>query len=509
VTDTIDRPPDIEAEATAPPTAPSPSGGWARLATVGFLVGALGYLAGWGVVAMILAIVVSIFLHELGHYVVAKRAGMKVTEFFIGFGPRIWSFRRGETEYGLKAVPAGAYVRIIGMSNLEDVAPEDEARTYRAQSYPKRLATVLGGPFANFGIALVLLFVVFAGFGIGRTADWAVEGVVDGSAAAAAGIEVGDRIVAVNDQPIDDFDDLGPAMGQTAGRPTDVTVERGGQEVVLSTVAGWRLNAGGAAAVPPLRDGDRILTVDGETVTTYDDFVEVLGSSTGQARIEFERGAGGYRTTVPVPVVLPDEGAAGFLGIIRGQAPRERLGVVDAGGRTVTEFGNIVVQSVQGVGKVFSPSGLSRYAELVTTSHDSTARQSSEPAIEPLDPNGQAIMSAEEQALQESRPISIIGIVRLGSQAADSGAVLFLMTLILVNIFLGLFNLLPLPPLDGGHAAVATYESIRGRIQHRTYRVDMAKLMPVTYTVLFLLVGLGVSSIYLDIINPVPNPFGP
>ncbi len=238
MTDTIDRPPGLEPPAAAPiqPATPEPTtaGGWARLVTVAVLVGALGYLAGWGVLAMILAIVVSIFLHELGHFVIAKRAGMKVTEFFIGFGPRIWSFRRGETEYGLKAIPAGAYVRIIGMSNLEEVAPEDEARTYRAQSYPKRLATVLGGPMANFAIAAVLLFVVFAGFGLGRTTDWAVEGVVEGSAAAAAGIEVGDRIVAVNGQQIDDFDDLGPAMGQTAGRPTDVTVERGGEEVVLT-----------------------------------------------------------------------------------------------------------------------------------------------------------------------------------------------------------------------------------------------------------------------------------
>ncbi len=261
--------------------------------------------------------------------------------------------------------------------------------------------------------------------------------------------------------------------------------------------------------MPPLGDGDRILSVDGEPVASYDDFAEALATSTGEVRIEFERGAGAYRTTVPVPVDLPEAGAAGFLGIIRGDAPRERLAPVEAAGRTVTEFGSIVVQSVQGVGKVFSPTGLSRYAELVATSHDTEARQGETPAIEPLDPNGQAILSAEEQTLQESRPISIIGIVRLGSQAADSGAVLFLMTLILVNIFLGLFNLLPLPPLDGGHAAVATYEAVRGRIQRRPYRVDMAKLMPVTYTVLFLLVGLGVSSIYLDIINPVPNPFGP
>ena len=138
-----------------------------------------------GVLLFAFGIAASIALHELGHLATAKAFGMKVTRYFIGFGPKLFSFRKGETEYGLKAIPAGAYVRIIGMSNLEEIAPEDEARTYRAQSYPKRLATVLGGPMANFAIAAVLLFVVFAGFGLGRTTDWAVEGVVEGSAAAA------------------------------------------------------------------------------------------------------------------------------------------------------------------------------------------------------------------------------------------------------------------------------------------------------------------------------------
>jgi hypothetical protein len=101
---------------------------------VAIVLVALGYAAAvspW-LFVLIMALLVSIFLHELGHFLVAKRTGMKVTEFFLGFGPRIWSFRRGETEYGMKIIPAGAYVKIVGMSNLEEVAPEDEARSYRA-----------------------------------------------------------------------------------------------------------------------------------------------------------------------------------------------------------------------------------------------------------------------------------------------------------------------------------------------------------------------------------------
>ena len=90
---------------------------------------------------MVIALLVMIFLHELGHYLTAKWAGMKVTEFFLGFGPRIWSFQRGETEYGLKAIPAGAYVRIIGMHNLDEVPPEDEPRTYQNQPYWRKMAS--------------------------------------------------------------------------------------------------------------------------------------------------------------------------------------------------------------------------------------------------------------------------------------------------------------------------------------------------------------------------------
>jgi RIP metalloprotease RseP len=99
--------------------------------------------------AIVLGIVMMVMLHEAGHYIVAKRAGMKVTEFFLGFGPRLWSFRRGETEYGVKALPLGGYVRIIGMSNLEEVDPEDEPRTYRQGRYRDRMKVALAGVTVN------------------------------------------------------------------------------------------------------------------------------------------------------------------------------------------------------------------------------------------------------------------------------------------------------------------------------------------------------------------------
>jgi RIP metalloprotease RseP len=113
-------------------------------------------------IGVLAGLILMVIIHEAGHYVVAKRAGMKVTEFFAGFGPRLWTTRKGETEYGFKALPLGGYVRIIGMNNLEEVPPEDEGRTFRAQPYRWRAATAFAGPFMNVLAAVVLFFGMFA-----------------------------------------------------------------------------------------------------------------------------------------------------------------------------------------------------------------------------------------------------------------------------------------------------------------------------------------------------------
>ncbi len=112
---------------------------------VGIALLVLARPSAWVTISIVIGLVLTIMLHEAGHMVMAKRSGMKVTEFFVGFGPRIWSFRKGETEYGIKAIPQGGYVRIIGMSNVEEVDPEDEARTYRRASTSRKLKTILAG----------------------------------------------------------------------------------------------------------------------------------------------------------------------------------------------------------------------------------------------------------------------------------------------------------------------------------------------------------------------------
>ncbi len=183
---------------------------------------------------LILGIILLVMLHELGHYLVAKRSGMKVTEFFLGFGPRLWSFTRGETEYGVKAIPAGGYVRIIGMTNMEEVDPADEPRTFRQGPPGKRLAVILAGVTVNFFIAFLLLFVVIAGQGrVYDGPNTTVDGIVAGSAAHQAGIETGDKIVAVNGKSVTSWDDLKSAIEANGGHQIDVVVVRNGDDVTI------------------------------------------------------------------------------------------------------------------------------------------------------------------------------------------------------------------------------------------------------------------------------------
>ena len=160
-----------------------------------------------GTIGVLLAIITMIMLHELGHFVMAKRAGMKVTEFFLGFGPRLWSIRRGETEYGVKAIPAGGYVRIIGMSNMEEVDPADEERTYRSKSYRHRLGVAVAGSTMHFIIAAFLLFVLYAAVGE-PSARPVIEQIVKDSPAQQSDFRVGDRIVAVNGIEVKEWDEI-------------------------------------------------------------------------------------------------------------------------------------------------------------------------------------------------------------------------------------------------------------------------------------------------------------
>src|SRR4051812_39019235 len=144
---------------SAPPASPLVSV-LAGVAVIGLLVWLA--FANIYMFVFVVGLLVSVFLHETGHFVTARMTGMKATQFFLGFGPRLWSFKRGETEYGVRALPLGAFVRIIGMNNLDEVPPADEGRTYRQKSFPRRLLVISAGSLMHLLIAIVLLFAVYA-----------------------------------------------------------------------------------------------------------------------------------------------------------------------------------------------------------------------------------------------------------------------------------------------------------------------------------------------------------
>ncbi len=423
---------------------------------LGVLV-ALGVLGGPLILAVVLAIVICIFLHELGHYLTARSAGMKVTEYFLGFGPRIWSFRRGETEYGIKAIPAGAYVRIIGMNNLDPADPADEGRTYRAKSYPRRLSVAVAGSAMHFLIALVLAYVSLTAFGQ-VTADSEEAWVVGDLPTASEldeqyeGAPLGDDLQAMLDE------------GETPAR-----------------AAG-------------LESGDRLVAANGEELVLFTDLRGVIRDNPGESvTLTVERGDETFDTTLNVGTIGEGDDAIGVIGLGPDE-PLQRSGFVEAVPQSFQRFGEITVASIQGMGQFFTPSGLSSFAGAVFESPD----EANEP---PANPAGNGPATDEED---EGRIISIVGATRLGAEATETiGVVALLNFLVLFNIFIGFFNLIPLPPFDGGHVALATYERIREIGRGARYHADMARVLPIAYGVVVFLVTIGVMAIYADIANPV------
>ena len=381
------------------------------------LVGVIVFLVGLAIfrpstqdaLALVLGIILMVMLHEAGHFIAARRSGMKASEFFVGFGPRLWSFRRGETEYGVKAIPAGGYVRILGMSNLEEVDPVDEPRTFRRGSTKNRLVTVMAGVTVNAIIAFLLFFVVIAGQGrVAEGPSTTVSRVVAGSAAADAGFRPDDKIVGVNGRAVTGWDQLKAA------------IERNGGKVVTFAL---------------LRDG---LTLD-------------------------------------VEATLKEQGGQGFLGIGPSTAFRD-VGVFEAIPESLRTMGDITTGTVEGFGRLFSPSGVAKYSENFT----SAAPKAGTPAA-------------------DARPRSLIGIVDEGSTIIDGNVWALLWLLGGISLILALFNTIPLLPFDGGHAAVVIYEWAASKVKGKEVRVDFRKLMPVTAVVLAIFLTLGLSAMFLDI----------
>jgi membrane-associated protease RseP (regulator of RpoE activity) len=438
---------DILEPTTPKPPVPEPrrvgdpkAGSTVRMAILGALVVFAGIRGGWPLLVMIAALVVMIFLHELGHFLTAKWAGMKVTEFFIGFGPRIWSFHRGETEYGLKVIPAGAYVKIIGMHNLDEFDEADADRTYMSKPFWRRISVAVAGSTMHFLLAFACLFVAFAFVGVpggGSLTDpgWVIaDNIAADSPAGEAGVEAGDELVTVDGVDVSSFDEFREAVAARPGETVEVELLRDGRPLTLDVTLGERNPTSGEAV--------------------------------------------------------------GFFGAAEGLPPDETVGVAGAVGQTVGAVGDLTMETFKGLGRILSPSGMADLWQRVMDTGDDA------PAV--VDSGTTPQQERDQAEQQANRPISILGITQIGADVLDENAGDFFVLFALVNMFIGIFNLVPLLPLDGGHVMIAVYEEIRAKLQGgRRYHVDVVKLLPLTYAVVLLLGFIGISTIFLDIADPI------
>jgi membrane-associated protease RseP (regulator of RpoE activity) len=374
----------------------------------------------------------AIFLHEGGHFTTAKLFGMKVERFFLGFGPTIWSFRRGETEYGIKAFPLGGFCKIAGMSPYENdgnfleedrsadpaATPTPPERQFRNKPAWQRSIVLAAGSITHFIVAILLIWMVLVAIGIGT--------------------------------------------GQVTTTIDNTVALDGGQR--------------SPAQIAGLRSGDQIVAVAGTPVSTFEQLRAVLQSKGDQPiTIEYVRD-GERRSTSVTPV---NQNGRGFLGFQPSEETR-RIGVLAAIPESMKLFWDTTVATVKGLGGFVT--GL--------------ADRISAPEPAPAGSGGGG------GGVRDGGPIGIVGITRLAGQAvANNQWAIFIAILIQLNIVVGVFNLLPLPPMDGGYLAFVLWQVVTRR------EVDLRKVVPVAALIVGLLVMLTVGLVWLDITNPVPYPF--
>jgi membrane-associated protease RseP (regulator of RpoE activity) len=376
------------------------------------LFAALYLISPWMVVFAV-GVAVTIILHEFGHYITALRSGMKVTQFFVGFGPRVWSFHRNGIEYGLRSIPLGGFVRIIGMNNLDEIPPEDEPFTYRAATFPKRLLVISAGSIMHMIIAIALIAGVYSLAGrveeTGRVV--LVEAPTPGSPAAAAGLLQDDQIVALDGRAI--------------------TTRAGLNESIRSFAVGTSIT------VTVLRDG---VTVD-------------------------------LRATTAAHPDIADKPTS-YLGVRTDSQARVDKSLLPAVGTGAHDLVVGVGQAISGIVKIVNPVNV--YSHLAGTNTDLT-----------------------------TRPSTLVGATRMSDDiGAFDGWAGVLSLLASLNVSVGVFNMFPLLPLDGGHASIAIYERIRSRRGCR-YVADVSKLMPVLAVTITLLLFMFLTGLYLDIAKPL------
>ena len=383
---------------------------WATVVVVVGLLAWLGVKNPWSLL-FVVGLIVSVFFHELGHFVSARRSGMKVTQFYMGFGPRVWSTKRGEVEFGVRALPIGAFVRIVGMNNLDECDPADEPRAYRQQSFPKRIFVITAGSVMHMIIAAILFIGVYATAGrFGNTKELLVfSAPASGSPAEEIGLQDGDQILAINETEITSRSELIAAIvSYKPGDVVDVKIQRDG--LVFSR----------------------------------------------QAKL----------------ISNPANPQIAFLGVSTDSYKYVQQNIFNAVGYGLADVVTTARASVAGVFVVINPANI--VSNVVADRPD------------PL-----------------TRPTTVVGASQVGGEIGRSeGLKGILILLASVNVFVGVFNMLPLLPFDGGHAAIAIYERFRSR-GGRVYRADVGKMVPVATTVVALLVMLLFAGLYLDVTSPL------
>lgn len=459
------------------------------------VIGAMTILGGWQLLLVVSVLVLFIVIHEAGHYFTAKWSGMKSTEFFIGFGPRIFAWKRGETTYGLKTLPLGAYVRIIGMNDLDEVDPADEPRAYRNAPWHKRFLTVAAGPASHFIMAIILAAFFLSNIGQPVDDEWAVAVVVPFSAAESAGVEQGDQILSIDGVDTTDFDSLSMIVPEVRGNDVELLVERDGEQLALNARIGERLTEVGSSGLSGLYIGDLILGIDGQRVQNYAEFAALASERIGsRVEVEVVYDTRVHTEMVTINSVATENAVTGFLGVAQGDA-FEPLGLGTAFTRAPKFTWEFTREVAIRFGRLFSSAdGLRGLFALPT---DPTILLD-EPGFTVEDP----AQIRPFEGPDENRLISIVGAVGIGQQLVDEGLGALLSFFFLLNISLGMINVVPLLPFDGGHMAVATYERLRS-FGGRRHRVDAAKLMPLTYAVVGLMLLVGGIAIIRDIVDPI------
>ena len=276
-----------------------------------------------GAAIIIIGIILMVVIHEMGHFVAAKFFNMKATKAFWGFGPKLWSMQKGETEYGIKALPLGGYVRIVGMNPLEEIDPEEEHRTYRAKPFYQKAIVVLAGITSHFVIAFILFTIVIFGYGSSAVGEFVREPVVESVTQVLAtpnapeSDEIGirllnaDEVIAVDGIEITAID---PNTTRPRGEISVVQVLRDGEIVEIETTDIVRPSPARIAGVAP---DDRIVEFGGVTIGTWEDFVAVAHANAGNAiPVVLDRGGELVELTVSLTInVLSDGTEVGFFGV--------------------------------------------------------------------------------------------------------------------------------------------------------------------------------------------------